>query len=255
MKKVLFFDCAYGISGDMTLGALLDLGVEFEYLKSELQKVRFGGYELQCLPVNRYGVPAKKVNVLLDLDDPENGKEKNPDDVLRLIDESGLSDQVKQKAREMIEILAQAQAQAHRIPWEAVHFHERGAVDSLVDVIGAAICIDRLNADAVYFTPLSDGIGFIHCRYGHIPVPVPATRIITRQFHLPVQTKPIESELVTPTGAAITAVMAKEFRCEMPQKAGLVKTGAGAGDYDYGEGGYLKCSLYTMDCLEEPEVD
>lgn len=246
MSKALFFDCSYGISGDMTLGALLDLGVDFDYLRSELKKVRFGGYELQYTTVNRYGVPARKVDVLLDPENPENRSEKNPDDVLNLIRESGLDSRVKEKAGKMVQILAHAQATAHRIPLQSVHFHEKGAVDSLVDVIGTAICFSALNINSVYFTPLFDGIGFIQCRCGRIPVPVPATKVITGRFQIPTQARPIESELVTPTGAAIVAANFTGFREEMPEEAILIKTGVGAGDYDYGEGGYLKCSLYTI---------
>lgn len=251
MQKALFFDCAYGISGDMTLGALLSLGVDFDLLCSELKKVDFGGYELQCTQVNRYGVPAKKLNVVLKPDATDNQYEKNPYDVLNLIKSSSLSTAMKRDAEKTVNILVQAQAKAHRIPIQSVHFHEKGAVDTLVDVIGTAIGFSLLKIQNVYFTPLFDGNGFIQCRCGRIPVPVPATREIVKRFRIPTRTRPIESELVTPTGAAIVAANCTEFRDCMPNSAVLIKTGAGAGDYDYGEGGYLKCSMYNVPSFRE----
>ncbi len=245
MEKILYFDCAYGISGDMTLGAFLDLGVEAAALHRELKKVPFEGYKLRCTQVYRHGVPAKKVDVVLDLDNSENKAEKNPDDVQKLIKISSLSADVKQKALRMFQILAQAQAKAHQIPLEKVHFHEKGAVDSLVDVIGTAICLELLGISKIYSTPLNDGTGFIQCRCGSLAVPVPATRIITQQFDIPTKSLPIESELVTPTGAAIAAALITDYCEKAPVNAALVKTGVGAGDYDYGQGGYLKCSMFT----------
>ncbi|RPF49009.1 uncharacterized protein DUF111 [Hydrogenoanaerobacterium saccharovorans] len=239
----LFFDCAYGISGDMTLGALLNLGVPLDLLRHELSKLPIGGYKLLTREVERYGVYTCKLDVILDWSHCDNQCDRTLKEILIMIENSQLSSLVKQWSSQLLLVLAQAEAAAHQIPLYEVCFHEKGAVDTIIDFVGTAICVEYLAPTRILSTPLNDGIGFIKCRCGIIPVPVPAVKEITMNYAIPVSSLKIESELVTPTGAAIAAVFFSQYLPTPPHNHNVLKIGAGSGDYDYGTGGYLKCSM------------
>ncbi|HEX3032317.1 MAG TPA: LarC family nickel insertion protein, partial [Bacillota bacterium] len=173
--KVLYFDCFSGISGDMTLAALLDLGVEEGLLRAELDKLKLDGYELVVGKSIKNGITGMDVQVILT---PGEGHHqhhgRNLRDIEVLIDESDISQRVKDFSKKVFREIAAAEAKVHDKDIFEVHFHEVGAVDSIVDIVGTGICLDLLGVDRVFASKLYDGHGFIQCQHGTIPVPVPA---------------------------------------------------------------------------------
>ncbi len=251
-KKILYFDCLSGISGDMTIGALLDLGVDKDEFLNELKKIKVDGYKINIKKGQKNGITGTNFNVILeshgdnnhghnhghnhDHDNKHHSHDqhhghhhhRNLHDVEHIIGDSDLNDNVKKLSKEIFTYVAKAEAKTHDKPIEEVHFHEVGAIDSIVDIIGAAICIDKLGVDEIYSSPLHVGTGFVNCAHGKIPVPAPATLDILRG--IPVYQKGIRSELVTPTGAAIIKALAKDF-IPMPEMV-IEKIGYGLGDKD-----------------------
>lgn len=256
-KEVLIFNPFAGAAGDMILGALIDLGVPLEYLKKELKKVNFSGYEIIESNVTRRSLAAKRIEVKLDKQiqstTPPSGhpslksrgnvhshsKESYTHDhhihegyrtwkEIRLkIKGSRLRISVKTRVLKAFELLAKAEGEAHGVPVEEVHFHEVGATDSLVDMIGTCIAVDYLKPDKIVSTPVSIGSGgFVVCSHGKMPVPVPATLAVLRG--IPVRPQPVEMELCTPTGAALLASLSDSFQ-EMPKDIKIIRTGTGAG--------------------------
>ena len=279
---VLYFDCLAGISGDMTIGALLDLGVEEDKLMSELNKIELDGYQLKISKAQKSGITGTDFQVQIENnhshkaeshnhagedshdhshdhdhthdhdhnhhnhDDhehnhsPESQEEHSHDhgdhehrnlhDIKHLINDSNLADGVKELSLNMFQLVAEAEAKVHDKDISEVHFHEVGAVDSIVDIVGAAICIRELDVDKVYASNLHIGTGFVECAHGTIPVPAPATTEILTD--VPVYSKGVEGELVTPTGAAIIKTLADEFG-PVPEMT-IDRTGYGLGDKDLG---------------------
>lgn len=256
MGKTIFFECLSGISGDMTIGALLDLGVDYEVFKAELNKLNVDGYHLSLGKKGKQGIYGLKFDVHLEHDhhhhrhnhhghdhkhehhdhdykhhdhdhkhDHHDHNHKHDHDhthdhhhdhdhrnltsIKTMIQDSDLSERVKKLSIEIFEQVAIAEAKIHNSTVDQVHFHEVGAVDSIVDIVGTAICIDLLDVDHVIATPLHVGTGFVKCAHGKMPVPAPATLEILKG--IPVYSKGIRSELVTPTGAAIIKVLADRF--------------------------------------------
>lgn len=239
--RELFFDCGRGISGDMTLGALVDLGVPFGELEQTLSLLPLRGYRLGCSTVHSGGITGTKVTVQLIPSHPDNQRERRYPELLAMIESSTLPPEVIRRAARMLTIQAQASAAAHRILVEAVAFHERGAVDTVVDLVGAAFCLYRLSPDRIRSTPLTDGKGSLLCRCGRIPVPVPAVREITARYALKTRSCDYCGELVTPTGASIAAGCFDAFSDQAPDS--FVRRGAGFGDRNREQGGYLLCYL------------
>ncbi|KAA6328808.1 hypothetical protein EZS27_022329 [termite gut metagenome] len=241
--KILYFDCFSGISGDMTLSALLDLGIDKDILVNELKKLGLNGWEIAVTNVSKHGIEAKHVDVVL-----ENGiwgkvtgmfhhhhshshVHRNMGDIARIIDASGISSGAKELAKRIFMRLALAEAKVHGSTPEEVHFHEVGAMDSIIDIVGAAICIDILSPDKVYASALHDGYGFVKCQHGTIPVPVPAVTEVLSARGVSFKQLDIEGEMMTPTGAAIVAELAESFG-SMPEMK-ITKTGYGAGKKDF----------------------
>lgn len=254
--RILYFDCFSGISGDMTLGALLDLGLDKELLLGELKKLNLDGYHIEFSRVSKNGIEATDVDVILLEDKPcheENhnhgGADKhhhehihrNLQDIENIIDASDLADAVKNLSKAMFLKVAQAEAKVHGATINDIHFHEVGAVDSIVDIVGTAVCINMLNVDKIVSSPLHDGTGYIKCRHGVIPVPVPATMEILSEHSVPFYTSSIQNELVTPTGAAIIATLAEEFGA-IPNMI-VQKVGYGAGKREMEIPGVLRTFL------------
>lgn len=204
--KIAFFDCFSGVSGDMCLGALVSAGVDFEALVGELKKLPVYGYGIRREKVKRNGISA--VNIHVDLMRKEQ-PERRLSDIEEIIDGSSLPGDVRIKSKEVFNRLASAEAKVHDTTPDQVHFHEVGAVDAIVDVVGAVLGLSMLNVEKVYATPLPLGKGFIECLHGIIPSPAPATLEILRD--VPVYGSGIEGELVTPTGAALITALADEF--------------------------------------------
>ena len=220
--RVAYFDCFSGISGDMCLGALVGAGVDFNLLKETLSGLPVGGYRLREEKIKRNGISASNVFVdLLETSQPC----RNLEDIRKIIDGSTLPVEVKEKSKTVFSRLASAEAAVHGASEDHIHFHEVGAVDAIVDIVGAVLGISMLGVNKIFASPLPMGKGFINCAHGVIPNPAPATLEILRG--VPVYGTGIEEELVTPTGAALIATFADAF-VEMPAIS-VEKIGYGAG--------------------------
>ena len=285
MKKILYYDCFAGISGDMNLGAMLDIGVCPDYLTGELKKLNLEGYEVQFSTQQRKGITGTQVNVILTGDEqrhdhghghghghghshshshvhghhlhrhghgsiydglkrriiPEYSGEtdeehqhgfhdghRNLHDIEKIICKSELSDNVKAMSMDIFRLIAQAEAKIHGKPLEEVHFHEVGAIDSIVDIVGAAICFEHLAPDRIISSPVEMGGGFVNCAHGRFPVPAPATLEIMKGKPMKLGAVPFET--ATPTGVAILAAVADEFT-DKPAFT-ILKTGYGIGQRD-----------------------
>ncbi len=216
-----YFDCFSGISGDMTLGALVDLGVPLKWLKEKISQMPLTGFDISETSVSRNGIHAKLINVIVENDPPP----RNYVQIKSLIQDSPLSSNVKRTSLKVLERIAIAESQIHDCPKEKVHFHEVGGVDAIVDIVGTALGIDYLNIDMVTASKIPLGKGFVNSMHGVIPVPSPATLSILKG--VPVYDSGVPHELVTPTGAAIITALAESFEA-MPEMT-IEKIGYGSG--------------------------
>lgn len=226
MKKILFYDAFAGISGDMNLGALVDLGVPAEHLEKELEKLNIEGFRLDVKRDMRKGISGTKVTVVIE--NPENEKHRHLRHIEELINASSLSDAIKRKALAIFLKLAEAEAKVHDMDIQKVHFHEVGALDSIADIVGAAICQEYLEVDEIHASPVQLGGGFVKCAHGMMPVPAPATAEIVAG--MPVKTALVEYEACTPTGAAILAATVDRFSETM--ELVVTRTAYGIGQRD-----------------------
>lgn len=225
---IAYFDCVAGISGDMTLGALIDLGLPKKVLLAELGRLGLGGYRLSARRTSRHGIGGTRLRVVVD---EPGGHHRSLADIVRMIDASGLSENVKEMSRAVFTRLAKAEAKVHRCRVHDVHFHEVGAVDSIVDIVGVAIGLEFLEIDGIFASRVPVGSGFVACRHGNLPVPAPATVELLRG--IPVTGTGIACELVTPTGAAILATLVDRFD-EIPEMV-LDRAGYGIGSRELDE--------------------
>ena len=223
--KCLYFDCFAGISGDMALGALLDLGVPLAYLKEELKKLNLAGYQISVSTTRRMGIAGKKVQVKLD---PHGHSHRSYRTIEALIRKSTLNAHIKELSSAIFYRLARAEAHVHQQKMADVHFHEVGAVDSIVDIVGSAICADYLEVEIFSSSALPLGSGFVKCEHGTFPVPAPATLELLKG--VPVYASEATGELVTPTGAAIVTALVKTFGAPPPMTFARVGYGAGLRD-------------------------
>ncbi|SDE36625.1 nickel pincer cofactor biosynthesis protein LarC [Sporomusa acidovorans] len=224
--NVIYLDCFAGISGNMLLGALIDVGMPEELLRSELAKLPISGYEIKVTRVNRGDICALYVDVRVD----EHGHHhRNLTDITTIIDQSGLGSAVKENSKQIFTRLAYAEAKVHGVPVDEIHFHEVGAIDSIVDIVGVACAFDYLGVERIYTSRLHVGSGFIKCCHGLIPVPAPATAELLNG--IPYYQGAIAKELVTPTGAAILAILGSGFG-SMPEGFISRKIGYGAGTWE-----------------------
>ena len=200
-----YFDCFAGVSGDMILGALIDLGAPLARLRDDLAKLPIGSFDLSVDIVALNGIKARQVTV----DAPDSRTERHLSDIRAMIDGSHLPAGVKARAIATFKRLAAAEAEIHDCSPDEVHFHEVGAKDALIDIVGAALCLDYLGVQHVTASPLPMGSGFVSCRHGVLPLPAPATLALLK--NVPVRGAGIEGEMVTPTGAALITEMAAGF--------------------------------------------
>ncbi len=292
MGKILYLECNSGISGDMTVGALLDLGADKQALTKALQSLGVDGYHLHFGRTRKCGLDAYDFDVHLENEGHDHKWDHNHDhthdqdheydhnhdhdhdhdndhshsqghdhshkhdqsqihrnlqDIYTIIDRLDTNGRVKAMAKRMFDIVAEAESKAHGIPVEEVHFHEVGAIDSIVDIIGVAGCVDSLGVDEIVVSPLAEGYGSIRCQHGVIPVPVPATANIVSAHGLKLRLTDNEGEMVTPTGAAIAAALGT--RKNLPSSFQILKTGLGAGKKDFKQANVLRAMLL----LEEEE--
>ncbi|HMK45235.1 MAG TPA: nickel pincer cofactor biosynthesis protein LarC [Methanocella sp.] len=219
--RVLYVDCFSGISGDMFLGAMVDMGVGLEALSTGLDRLGIPGLKVVAMKTARGGIAGTKVDVLA----PDTMQERHLSDITGIIDGSGLSSRVRKRSRAIFRRLAAAESKVHGISMEEVHFHEVGAMDTIADVIGAAICLEEAGIEEAYASPVNVGSGSVMTSHGMLPVPAPATLEILSG--IPIYSTGVHAELATPTGAAILAEICKGFG---PMPTILVeKTGYGAG--------------------------
>jgi uncharacterized protein (TIGR00299 family) protein len=242
----LYVECFSGISGDMTVGALLDLGADRDVLEKGLKSLNVEGYNLEITRVSRNGISACDFNVILETESVEGSEnipfvKRNISEIFEIIEGSGISKNAKSLSKKIFMIKAVAEAKAHRIDIADVHFHESGAVDSIVDIVASAICLDNLNIEEAIVSELHDGTGLIRCRKGLISVPVPAVVNIAAKHGLKIKATDIVGEMVTPTGAAIMAAIKAER--SLPNNYRIMKTGYGAGKRDYPNEGVAKMLL------------
>ena len=278
MSKTLYLECYSGISGDMTAAALLDLGADREVLKESLKSLPVGGFRTEITRVKKSGLDACDFSVILEQDNHDHdmeylhGSEKSyaghhehshevnhehhhghthshehphehrgMKEITEIIQKSEMTARAKKMAMRVFGILAQAESKAHGVPVEEVHFHEVGAVDSIVDIAAIAICMDNLDISNVIVPVLYEGTGFIRCQHGQIPVPVPAVTHIAETHKLKLKITDIQGELVTPTGAAVVAAFRTSDR--LPEDFTMLKTGIGAGKRQYRCPGILRAML------------
>jgi hypothetical protein len=220
-NMIAYFDCFSGISGDMTLGAFLDLGVPVEWLKEQLTRLPLAGFDVRVDTISRSGITAKCVQVQVEDDTTS----RDHAQIRSLITNSPLSRNIKQMSRDIFERIAQAEALIHGCTVDQVHFHEVGGIDAIVDIVGTALCMDYLNIKTVIASHVPLGKGFVSCEHGTLPVPAPATLGILKG--VPVYGTKIPHELVTPTGAAILVTLAQSYG-ELPEMI-IEKIGYGAG--------------------------
>lgn len=315
--KILYYDCFAGISGDMHLGAMIDAGVDPEFLIRELKKLKLTGYKLNIYRDKRKSIEGTKVEVILDdANDSGNHHDKKHDnhqhnhvydqdhvnhththhhshdhghhhhgdhshshshhhdhhhhrnftDIKKILSESDLSDSVKNRALKMFRLIAEAEAKIHGVSIDKIHFHEVGAVDSIVDITGAAICLEYLNPDKIFCSTIELGSGMVRCAHGLMPVPAPATAEILKG--IPVKTGGTPHEATTPSGAAILAANVNEFIDSLTFRPTKTAYGIGHRDMElpnilrihlgeadehpliYGEAVLIECNIDDMN----PEV-
>ncbi len=224
--KIACFDCFSGVAGDMIIGALLDAGLPFDQFTSEIDKLELSGYNMKCERVTRNHIAGTKFTV----DVGEKQPHRTPAEVIDIINKSGLDENIKEKAARIFNRLAEAEAAAHGETLEKVHFHEVGAVDAIIDICGAVMGFKLLGIEKIYSSSISLGIGNVKTAHGLMPVPAPATAELLK--NIPVRFTDIESELTTPTGAAILTTLA-DF--STPGDLKIENSGFGAGSRDLPE--------------------
>ena len=233
--RILYLEGSSGISGDMTVSALLDLGADREYLKREIGKLPLEGYRLVIGRTEKCGIDACAFFVEMDASRPQPAR--NYRQIRQMLEESQLEPKVKERALAIFGVLAEAEAGVHGTTPEQVHFHEVGAVDSIIDIVGAAICLENLGAEKIALGTLREGQGTSWCQHGRMPVPVPATAQLIARYHLPVKITDTQGEMITPTGAAIAAACAN---CRLPEEFVIEKIGIGSGEKDFSHANILR---------------
>ncbi len=249
-KTICYLDCFSGVSGDMLLGALIHAGLDRELLLSELEKLQLDGLQLKLETRMHNGISAVKVEV----DSSRKQQLRTLPAIVDLLEKSRIDDDIVEKALLVFQALARAEAKVHNIDMDRVHFHEVGALDTIVDIVGTVVGLRSFGVSKLLCSPLPAGRGFISCAHGLLPNPAPATcELLT---NVPVYGVDLEKELVTPTGAAIVATLADGF-CQMPPLSiSCVGYGAGSHKLDNGQPNLLRLIIgKELDVAEEQRVE
>lgn len=261
MTKLLYLECASGISGDMCAAALLDLGASEQAVRRALESLPVEGFSVVVSRVRKSGLDVCDFNVVLDAVHENNDHDmaylhgqgnqghshgdehhhRGPKEIAGIIDGAAMTDGAKAFAHRMFDCVAAAEARAHGVPVEEVHFHEVGAVDSIADIVAIAVAADDLACDGVVVSDLPCGRGTVRCQHGLIPVPAPATVFIAEAAGLILAPVDVEGELVTPTGAAAAAALRTE--AALPERFVVKAIGMGAGKRAYDTPGILRAML------------
>lgn len=269
-NKTLYLECYSGISGDMTVAALLDLGADEGVLRSALDSLNVEGFKIEIGRTQKCGIDACDFDVILEHTHDHNHhhshegvhkhghdhedhnhqehthgtdahEHRNIKDIYKIINGSNITDKAKFISRKIFDIIARAEAKAHGIDIENVHFHEVGAIDSIVDIVAVAVCIDNLNIEDVIVSELYEGSGHVKCQHGVIPVPVPAVVNILAENSLPMRITDAKGEMITPTGAAIAGAL--KTIDSVPTGYIIKKIGIGAGKKDFDKANILRALL------------
>lgn len=300
MDEILYLECLSGISGDMTVAALLDLGADEEVLRRALSSLPLSGFSVEIKRVVKSGLDVCDFNVVLDEahenhdhdmeylhghdhqhthdhehvhedgsvhthehhhhdhshehhhDHGHHHEHRGLHEILHIIEHADMTERAKKTAVRIFQILAEAESKAHGVPADQVHFHEVGAVDSIVDILAVAVCLDNLDITEVIVPFLCEGQGSIRCQHGIIPVPVPAVVNIAQAHGLTLKPTGVQGELVTPTGAAIVAAVRTSDK--LPQTYRIVKIGMGAGKREYEGTGILRAMLLESGSAEAADT-
>ena len=298
MNRQLYLECYSGISGDMTVAALLDLGADEQILRKALASLPVGGFEIAVTRKVKSGLDVCDFDVILDAehenhdhdmeylhghdhqhthdhvhedgsvhthehhhhdhshehhhDHGHHHEHRGLHEILHIIEHADMTERAKETAVRIFQILAEAESKAHGVPADQVHFHEVGAVDSIVDILAVAICLDNLDITEVIVPFLCEGQGSIRCQHGIIPVPVPAVVNIAQAHRLTLKPTGVQGELVTPTGAAIVAAVRTSDK--LPQTCRIVKIGMGAGKREYEGTGILRAMLLESGSAEAADT-
>lgn len=253
-EKILYFHCFSGISGDMAMAALLDLGLDESMVLQEISKLALTGYQILVDRGTRHGISGTDVKVLLHdhpHDHDHHDQERNLAQIASLIKSSSLAEGVKTTAIQIFTEIAVAEAKVHGVTVEEIHFHEVGAVDSIVDIVGVAVCLDLIGADRILCSTLTEGSGFVQCRHGLLPVPVPAVLEMLSGSGFRIRATEVQAELITPTGLGILKALAVPVDT-LPAME-IQKTGYGFGKTETGSLNAVRVLLGTM--TEEPMND
>ena len=267
MGNTLYLECASGISGDMLVGALLDLGADKQYLSEVLSTIKAEGFRIGYTRVKRSGLDCQDFDVILD--EKHDGHDHDMEylyghehahshghhhehhdhahehrgirEIFEILDRTAMTENARELAKDIFEVIAKAESAVHGLPINEVHFHEVGAIDSIVDIVAIAVCIDNLKIDKVIVPKLFDGQGTVRCQHGILPVPVPAVTNIVAEHKIAMEILNVKGELVTPTGAA--AVAALRSTSKLPKEFIIKKVGMGSGKRDYGLAGFLRAMI------------
>ena len=248
-NKLLYLEGASGISGDMTVAALLDLGASREKLDAVLRSMNLEGFEYRVSRKSSYGIAGTDFDVILhdhhhhehEHEHGHHHEHRNLDDVCAVINRGTMTDGARELAKKIFRIVAEAESKAHGVPVSEVHFHEVGAIDSIVDIVSAAVLIDDLGIRECVVTGLAEGSGFVHCQHGDLPVPVPAVLNIAQAHGIALRTSAANGEMVTPTGIAIAAAL--RTRDRLPAEYKVEKVGIGLGKRDFGRANILRIMI------------
>lgn len=273
MSNTLYLECNSGISGDMTVASLLGLGADWDGLKAVFENTGLEGFELILSDVVKSGITCKDFLVKLDAEHEnhdhdmeylhgnkeymtehsrahahgiehehhEHHEHRNLKDIFEIIDKCTLTANANALAKKVFQILAEAESKAHGISIDKVHFHEVGAIDSIVDIVSFAYCMDNLSVDEVVIPYICEGQGTVRCQHGVLSIPVPAVCNIMTQHDLTMKILDVQGELVTPTGAAIVAAIRTSEK--LPESFKIKKVGLGAGKREYKTPGYVRAML------------
>jgi len=245
--RIAYFDCFSGVSGDMILGALIDAGADLHKLESELGKLKISGFTLKAEKTTRKGISGTRFFV----DADHSHAERHLTDIERIMDNSGLADDIKAKAKAIFRDLAEVEAKIHNTNPGDVHFHEIGGLDSIVDVVGSLIVMKMLGIETMYASRIPVGTGFVECDHGVLPLPAPATLELLKG--IPVYASSIDKELVTPTGIAILKHVVQSFGTIPEMK--IERIGYGAGSRDLKIPNLLRVWIGETEVKQEYEQD
>ena len=251
-NKVLYFDCFAGISGDMTVGALLDLGADEKELLNCLDSLHLHGYRIEIKKALKNGISGTDFNVIIEEEHSHHSHHhhhhsRNLSDISDIINSSHLDSSVKELSLRIFHEIAAAESKIHAKSIDEVHFHEVGAIDSIVDIVAAAVCLNMIKPDKIISSPLNLGEGTVECAHGVFPVPAPATAEILKG--VPVYSSGIKKEMTTPTGAAIIKCIATEFSSFPAMK--ISSTGYGMGKRNLDVPNVLRAVIGEMDHSEK----